>query len=223
MAKRKKLENLVRGRGVEALSGSSDLTEDETAQNSNDLESGISSRRRRENRIRVISDLEEASAEEKLLPENEPKPAPKENLIMPKIKVTEIEPEEEELSVIQELTNGLANYLVAWDAYTSKREKFQSHFELGSPITFEINCAASEIFAELKTKFKVEIITYDMRTLQPQKIYGLSRSQHIESGYFQISYSTEAVQKGLFGFKVILSMQGTHLFQVCEGDYFQVV
>ncbi len=223
MAKRKKLEDLVnKGQGIEALAALSDLPADETKQNSDNLEVEPGRKRRRKH-IADTPDLGQDFAEAEDLPEVETKPEPEEKPFEPKFDITAIVAEEDDLNAIQGLTVGRKNYLVAWQAYTSEKDKLQSHFELGSPITFEISCAASKIFAQLKTKFRIEIITYDMRTLQPQKSYSLVKDRQMKSRYFQITSSTETVQKGLFNFHVILSIQNTDLFQVCEGNYFQVV
>ena len=151
-----------------------------------------------------------------------PKPKDGEKPVEPKFEITEIVPSEDDLRIIQEITGGKENYFVVWAAYTSEGEAAQSNFGLGKPITFKINCTTSKLLIQLGAPYRIEIITFDARTQRPEKLYSLVEDQQLKAAYFQISYMTETSLKGLFKLQAILSIPQTDIFQVYEGNYFQV-
>lgn len=221
MAKQNELKKLLRGKGLEALAPS-DSSENDSQTSSENLV------REKKKKTPKISPPEPAKIEKvpekkPVIPDVEPQPEEKKQPFEPKFEITEIVPEEEVLRKIQEITGGQENYLVAWKAYTSEKDKLQSHFELGKPISFKINCAASKLPTQLEVNYTIEVMAFDVRTNNREKQFNLIKEQQIKSAYFQISYTIETHLKGLYKFHIILSIPKTDLFQVYEGNYFQVV
>lgn len=141
----------------------------------------------------------------------------------PTLEVTQIEPEEAELEHIAEVTRSKANYFVAWEASVWGADGPRSHFETNEKIFINIRCAASKLLVQLKPSYRIEIITFDARTLQPQKGYSMVIDQQVRYAHFRVSHRMDAHLRGLFKFQLIVIVRDTDLFQVFDGDYFEVV
>ncbi len=165
---------------------------------------------------------ETPAQEEEIIMVSELKPKAEEKPLEPKFAIKAIIPGEDDLRIIRQITGGQEIYCVVWKAYTCEGEAVKSNIELGKPISFKINCAASKLLAQLEARCQIEIIVFDARSLRPERLYNLVEDQKLQSAYFQISYTTEALLKGLYKLHVILSVQKTDFFHVYDGIYFQV-
>jgi len=142
----------------------------------------------------------------------------------PEFDVRQIEVSEDDKHAINEQINKADNYFLSWKVETWDDCGPQMHFPKGGMITFRINCAASRLLVSLQDKvdMQVEIATFDLRRLQPSKIYSFSKRQGALYPYFQISYGMVAESKGLFGFNAMITNPEIELFHVFNGNYFQV-
>ena len=141
-----------------------------------------------------------------------------------KFEIHRIELNEKIEDAIVERVGNTENYFTALTAQTYMKGKPQTHFVAGSEMIFQVRCAASKLFVNLKSKvkFQVEWLTYDLRKMQPLASYSFVMQQAPNFPCFDVFYRVPANIKGLFGFNVLIVNPDIEFFDVLQGGHFQV-
>lgn len=196
-SKKKNLEELVKGKGLDALRPSipsiNDDTEDLEAQSQN-----------------IGEESADSEKTNKLTGPN------REGIIV------RIDPGAEELDEINGFVEGKTEYAVVWDAFITSEKKVTSALRKQSRIVFNINCAVSQLLVELKARYEISVICHRLQCFQLEHLYCFTKKRMLGWPYFRASFATEALLPGLFNYQVILNIEDTNVFHVWQAKAFKI-
>ena len=213
MPKKEELEQIVRGKGLEALRPSPEnlSTEKQIVKEPNSVNHIESSTANSSDETSITFPAESTI-----------KQAAKERRLNSQCVISEITPSPEQQSYIQEMIGENLHQIIIWDTYISQGEKRNTVFKINNPLTFHIHCTASGLLEQLKPEMEIYWITYDIGRMQLQPSYGFSIRTKPFWPNFRLSYEMKSTFAGFFKFHVIIDIKATDLFWVNEGFEFKI-
>jgi hypothetical protein len=132
-------------------------------------------------------------------------------------------PAPEEKILIQENLQSQNALVTLWREFTAHGNAPNAVFKRGQEIEFVLNGAASTFLTELASPFTIELISFDLRTQNPQPLYSFQEYGRLTAEYFRVTFRAPALVAGIFRLQSILLIDGTEHFSIPSGVNFVVL
>lgn len=132
-------------------------------------------------------------------------------------------PTPEEKIFIQENLQHQGAFVTLWRELTAHANTPSAVFKRGQEIEFVLDGAASTFLAELASPFTIELISFDLRTQNPQPLYSFQEYGRINAEYFRVKFQAPALVAGIFRLQSILLIDNTEHFSIPSGVNFVVL
>ncbi len=132
-------------------------------------------------------------------------------------------PSSEEKILIQECLQSQNALVTLWREFTAHAGEPNAVFKRGQEIEFILDGAVVNLLTELKSPFTIELISFDLRTQNPQPLYSFQEYGHLTSEYFRVAFQAPALVAGIFRLQSILLIDNTEHFAIPMGVNFVVL
>ncbi len=132
-------------------------------------------------------------------------------------------PTPEEKIFIQENLQSQNALVTLWREFTAHGNEPNAVFKRGQELEFILDGAASNFLTELASPFTIELISFDLRTQNPQPLYSFQEYGRLTAEYFRVKFQTLALVAGIFRLQSLLLIDGTEHFSIPSGVNFVVL
>ncbi|NUO82546.1 hypothetical protein HUU05_20940 [candidate division KSB1 bacterium] len=132
-------------------------------------------------------------------------------------------PSSEEKILVQERLQSQNALVTLWRECTAYAGEPNAVFKRGQVIEFVLDCAAANFFTELKSPYTIELISFDLRTQNPQPLYSFQEYGHLTAEYFRVIFQAPALVAGIFRLQSILLIDNSEHFSIPMGVNFVVL
>lgn len=132
-------------------------------------------------------------------------------------------PTSEEKIFIQENLQNQNALVTLWREFTAQEREPNAVFKRGQEIEFVLDGAAANLLVELKSPFTIELISFDLRTQNPQPLYSFQEYGRLTAEYFRVRFQAPALVAGIFRLQSILLIDNTEHFSIPSGVNFVVL
>lgn len=132
-------------------------------------------------------------------------------------------PSSEEKSLIEERLQSQNALVTLWREFTAQDGTPAAVFKRGQRIEFVLHGAAASFLVDLQSPFTIELISFDLRSQNPQPLYSFQEYGRLTSEYFRVTFQAQALVAGIFRLQSILLIEGTEHFSIPPGVNFVVL
>lgn len=129
----------------------------------------------------------------------------------------------EEKKIIEEKLQSENALVTIWRELTAQSEAPSAVFKRGQEIEFILDGAVSAFLTELNSPFTIELISFDLRTQNPQPLYSFQEYGHLTMEYFRVKFQAPALVAGIFRLQSILLIDNSEHFSIPSGVNFVVL
>ncbi len=137
--------------------------------------------------------------------------------------LTVFSPSHEEKKIIEEKLQSENALVTIWRELTAQNGAPNAVFKREQEIEFILDGAVSTFLTALNSPFTIELISFDLRTQNPQPLYSFQEYGHLTTEYFRVKFQAPALVAGIFRLQSILLIDNSEHFSIPSGVNFVVL